>query len=373
MSETILVVDDEEPVRRTIVDWLTESNLGCTVLSAGDAESALHHAQSTSIDLAILDWNLGTGVDGLQLLEDLAEFCPEIVAILVTGYASRATPLMALRKGVRDYLDKDQEFTRDKLLAAVRRQLTQIVPAKKRREMNAALSQFRADVEKVLPLVQTSAALTDPVPLPRAAAVLCAYVMSETGASHAAVVASVDGAIRAWDAAGSSLQVADVPYGRTLAGAAAGFGAPAVIDLSDSSATAGLNLHPFEQCRRSALVAPLAVAGAHGAIELFDKPGAGFGGDDKRRAAAAAAIGAELLAQALADRDANRALFAAVAAALKSSDLPGESSHHRADPATLELAEAIQGLDARHGSPAVQHCLELVRGLSRLLDDLAGR
>src|SRR5207244_1589113 len=103
MPETILIVDDEESVRRTFRDWLTEAKLGCTVLVAAEAEAALRHAQREPIDLAILDWNLGTGMDGLRLLEDLAVFRPDIVAILVTGYAAQATPLMALRMGVRDY------------------------------------------------------------------------------------------------------------------------------------------------------------------------------------------------------------------------------------------------------------------------------
>src|SRR6516164_4040809 len=36
-AETILIVDDEEPVRRTFREWLEGAELGCRVLSAGDA------------------------------------------------------------------------------------------------------------------------------------------------------------------------------------------------------------------------------------------------------------------------------------------------------------------------------------------------
>jgi CheY-like chemotaxis protein len=378
MAETILVVDDEDAVRRTVRDWLVESDLGCTVLAAGDPEEALRHAQATPIDLAVLDWNLGSGTDGLSLLEDLAEFCPDVVAILITGYAAKATPLMALRKGVRDYLDKDHEFNRDKLVGAVRRQLAQIRPAKKHRELHAALAQFRSDVERVLPLVQTSAALTDPVPLPKAAAALCSYLRAETGAAAAAIVIGLDGHTRAWDAAGAPLPAADAPFAGTLAAAALGLGGPAVIELSDPAATAGLTLHPFERERAVALVAALAAGPARAALELFDKPG-GFTADDRRRAAAAADFGGELLLQALADRDARRTLFDAVAAALRSAD-PGAAlaglkapAEHAIDPATLELAEAIQALDARHGPVAVAHCLDMVRRLTGLLDEIAGR
>ncbi len=36
-AETILIVDDEEPVRRTFQEWLGGANLGCRVFTAADA------------------------------------------------------------------------------------------------------------------------------------------------------------------------------------------------------------------------------------------------------------------------------------------------------------------------------------------------
>src|SRR6516164_10882583 len=161
MPETILIVDDEEPVRRTFRDWLDASGLGCQVLTAADAEAALVLANQQTIDLAILDWNLGAGNDGLQLLEDLYLFNPDVVAIMITGFAQQATPLDAMRMGVRDYLDKNQNLDRETFLAAVGRQLEKIRPAKRARRLHASLVAFREAVEKVLPLVQSAAALND--------------------------------------------------------------------------------------------------------------------------------------------------------------------------------------------------------------------
>ena len=167
-AETILIVDDEEPVRRTFREWLEGADLGCQILTAADAESALLQANRQTIDLAILDWNLGAGNDGLQLLEDLALFNADVVAIMITGFAHQATPLDAMRMGVRDYLDKNQDLDRTTFLRAVRRQLDRIRPARRERRLHQGLVAFRAAVEKVLPLVQASAALHDPVPLPEA-------------------------------------------------------------------------------------------------------------------------------------------------------------------------------------------------------------
>ena len=97
MQDTILIVDDEATVRQTVREWLAQANLGCDILTASDAESALKIANQQPIDLAILDWNLGSGDDGLQLLQDLAAFHPDIVAIMITGFANLATPLDAMR------------------------------------------------------------------------------------------------------------------------------------------------------------------------------------------------------------------------------------------------------------------------------------
>src|SRR5690349_22684333 len=140
--ETVLIVEDEASVRATLQDWLRAGNLGIEVLVASDAAEALHLASRQPIDLAILDWNLGAGLNGLQLLEDLHEFQRDVVAILVTGYAHKATPLDALRLGVRDYLDKNHDFTRDRFLAAVRKQLERIRPLKRERQFQAQLERF---------------------------------------------------------------------------------------------------------------------------------------------------------------------------------------------------------------------------------------
>src|SRR5579885_2535895 len=148
--ETVLIVDDEEPVRRTFREWLEGAGLDCRILAAADAEAALVLANQRPIDLAILDWNLGAGNDGLQLLEDLYLFNPDVVAIMVTGYAHQATPLDAMRMGVRDYLDKNQDLNRTTFLRAVRRQLERIRPARRERRLHQTLVAFRAAVEQVL-------------------------------------------------------------------------------------------------------------------------------------------------------------------------------------------------------------------------------
>jgi ActR/RegA family two-component response regulator len=407
--ETVLIVDDEEPVRKTFREWLEGAELGCEVLAAADAEAALVQANRQTIDLAILDWNLGAGNDGLRLLEDLSLFNPDVVAIMITGFAHQATPLDAMRMGVRDYLDKNQDLDRDTFLRAVRKQLDQIRPAKRERRLHQSLVAFREAVEKVLPLVGAAAALNDPVPLPEAVGRLFRFLLRGTGARDGVLlVRSYDPArqpaetCRVYDASGAEVAVDLVPFARSVAGTVVSLQEPYAMNrLGEAAGT--LELQPFERGRRSLLAAPMAVApGVQVVLELFDKEGAdgtAFTEDDRRLVAAAADFGVEMLRQALAERQTHRVLFDAVEAALGASESVAASLRGRAPrpeeppPAavldrlreglsagagpvaaaeTLRLAEAVRELAVRHGPAAVRHCIRLVEGVRELLDDVTG-
>jgi len=402
MTETILIVDDEDSVRRTFAEWLNGGDLGCTVLVAADAEGALRLANQQPIDLAILDWNLGAGNDGLQLLEDLSVFQPNIVAILVTGYAHQATPLDALRIGVRDYLDKNHDLNRENFLASVRKQLERIRPAKRQREMNQQLAAFRQAVEQILPLVQSTSALNDPVPLPKAVADLCSFLCQITGARDGVLVvrqSENEESCQVYDSAGQAMSMELATFSRSAAATALSFGEPCVMNDLSAAHSATFQLQPFERGRTSMLAAPLPVgAGLQAVLEIFDRPG-GFRDEDRYHAAAAAAIGTELLRQALAVQQTRRTLFDAVAAALEATqrltidetasglavngtpsaavldrlraDLESARSAGINGEASLRLAQAVRGLSETYGPAAVEHCIRLIESVQVMLDDVA--
>src|SRR5262245_52857071 len=243
--DTILIVDDEESVRKTFREWLESGELGCKLLTAADAESALRLANQQTVDLAILDWNLGAGNDGLRLLEDLYLFNRDVVAIMITGFAHQATPLDALRMGVRDYFDKNQHLDRDTFLTAVRRQLARIRPAKRERFLHQTLIAFREAVEKVLPLVESAARLNDPVPLPDAIRSMFRFLLQMTRAKDGVLfVRSYDPArqppeiCRVFDASGGSLDADLVPFARSVAGTVLTLQEPyAMTRLDETSST----------------------------------------------------------------------------------------------------------------------------------------
>ncbi len=85
-SAVVLVVEDEPPVRMVIVDVL--SDLGYTVLEAGDGHSGLHILETLSrIDLLVTDVGLPGGMNGRQLADAARRRWPGLAILFVTGYA----------------------------------------------------------------------------------------------------------------------------------------------------------------------------------------------------------------------------------------------------------------------------------------------
>jgi ActR/RegA family two-component response regulator len=409
--DTVLIVDDEESVRQTFREWLEEGDGKCRILAAADAENALLQANKNVIDLAILDWNLGAGNDGLQLLEDLYLFNPNVVAILITGYAHQATPLDAMRMGVRDYLDKNQDLDQSTFLKAVRRQLERIRPAKRERRLHQTLLGFREAVEKILPLVQSATVINEPVPLPTAIRALLQFLIQITKSQSGVLLARSYDAhrqpaeiFRAFNSSGDPITEGLVPFASSIAGTVVSRQEACTMNLEALPASSSVELQSFERGRRSLLAVPMTVTpSVHVVWELFDKiGGSGFTKEDQHLVAAAADLGTEMLRQAMGERQMHRVLFDAIETAVGAGDFVVESlrstvAERMEQPPprpildslkeslsdspgalveaeeTVKLAEAIRVLALRHGNQAVRHCLVLVQNLRWLLDAVSGQ
>lgn len=103
MEDAILLIDDDEVFLHTMGRSL--SRKGQTVYSAADPESALQLAVQHQPARVLLDLNL-EGESGLQLLPQLLKLVPASQIIMLTGYASIATAVEAIKKGAADYLCK---------------------------------------------------------------------------------------------------------------------------------------------------------------------------------------------------------------------------------------------------------------------------
>ena len=118
MSDTILVVDDEEKIRQTLRGVLTDE--GFEVLEASDGRRALELLEHTVPRLAIVDvWM--PEVDGIELLARMRTQVPGVPIIVISGHGTIETAVRVIRLGAFDFLEKP--FQLDALLHMVDRAL----------------------------------------------------------------------------------------------------------------------------------------------------------------------------------------------------------------------------------------------------------
>ena len=98
----ILIVDDELVVRDSLARWFTAE--GYDVKPLASAREALEVA-TQEWDLALLDIKM-PGMDGMDLEAKLKEADPDLILIMMTGYATVDTAVKALKNGAYDYLTK---------------------------------------------------------------------------------------------------------------------------------------------------------------------------------------------------------------------------------------------------------------------------
>jgi DNA-binding NtrC family response regulator len=102
-ADRILIVDDDDALRRMLVDYLgTQGYTALGVRSVQQGEEAL---RTDTFDLVIADLRLEDG-SGLELLKQLKQIAPKTVGILMTGYATMDTAVEAIRIGLFDYMIK---------------------------------------------------------------------------------------------------------------------------------------------------------------------------------------------------------------------------------------------------------------------------
>jgi DNA-binding response OmpR family regulator len=110
----ILIVDDENTLRYFLKRTLEDE--GYQVSEAADGQMALDLLEREAFDLALLDLRMA-GIDGLEVMRQLAQKSPDTQIIIVTAYASVPSAVEALRHGAHDYLTKP--VNTEELLASV--------------------------------------------------------------------------------------------------------------------------------------------------------------------------------------------------------------------------------------------------------------
>ncbi len=161
MTLDLLVVDDEQDIRRLIAEILGDEGYGCREVGSGEA--ALAAIDQAVPDLMILDiWLNDSAFQGLDVLDKVRQDHPELPVIMISGHADIETAVDAIKKGAYDFIEKP--FKADRLLILVERALD---AARLRREIaslkqqvsddneligeSSALSRLRSAIDRVAP------------------------------------------------------------------------------------------------------------------------------------------------------------------------------------------------------------------------------
>src|SRR6266478_3184042 len=114
MPANIVVIEDEQAIRRGVVDLLRAS--GYQVAEAADGACGLEEAVRRGVDLVLLDLLLPKR-DGLDVLAEIRKVRPTLPVIIVTARGSEGDRVRGLKMGADDYVMKP--FSARELLARV--------------------------------------------------------------------------------------------------------------------------------------------------------------------------------------------------------------------------------------------------------------
>jgi DNA-binding NtrC family response regulator len=114
----ILVIDDDESVRKVLVTALEDE--GYAVDTAETGGEAIRKSNANFYNLALVDIRL-PDMEGTRLLSEMKESTPKMVKIIVTGYPGLENAVDAVNRGADAYVVKP--FKMENLLGTIKEQL----------------------------------------------------------------------------------------------------------------------------------------------------------------------------------------------------------------------------------------------------------
>ena len=104
MQWEILVVDDEEVMRESLVAWLREDGYG--VDSAASGREAIEKAREKDYAIYFVDLKMPGGIDGIETMMEVKKIRPDASIIIITAYATVDTAISAMKEGAQEYIVK---------------------------------------------------------------------------------------------------------------------------------------------------------------------------------------------------------------------------------------------------------------------------
>jgi PAS domain S-box-containing protein len=155
MDQTnILVVDDELVMREGCTRILSKDGWG--VICAENGKQGLDEIQShlDKIDVILLDLMM-PGMSGMEVLDHIRTIDPNLLVIVITGYATVESAVEAMKKGAYDFIPKP--FTPDQLRIVVKRALERRILQKEaeflRKERERSLRDIATEKSKIKTII----------------------------------------------------------------------------------------------------------------------------------------------------------------------------------------------------------------------------
>ena len=120
MLKKILLIEDEDPIRRVLSKILIEENENYILTEAEDGKSGIDKISKTNYDLVLCDIKMPK-MDGIEVLKKAKEKYGSIPFIMLTGHGNIETAVKAMKYGAYDFIPKPPDLNR--LLTSVRNAL----------------------------------------------------------------------------------------------------------------------------------------------------------------------------------------------------------------------------------------------------------
>jgi DNA-binding NtrC family response regulator len=133
-NPAILLIDDEEIMREVISKLLARE--GYAVQTASTADEGIAKLREEPIDLVLLDLML-PGKSGLEALDEILDYDPDIVVVMISAYASIENAVQATKAGAFDFVTKP--FKNDELLHIIHNGLRRRVLELENRRLKKSL------------------------------------------------------------------------------------------------------------------------------------------------------------------------------------------------------------------------------------------
>ena len=113
----ILIIEDEESIRRVLKRVLHDENSSFKILEANDGVAGIESIKKNKIDLVLCDIKMPKK-DGIEVLKFIIKEYSEIPVIMISGHGDLETAVESMRMGAFDYISKPPDLNR--LLNSVR-------------------------------------------------------------------------------------------------------------------------------------------------------------------------------------------------------------------------------------------------------------